>query len=370
MPDFGPRWKIESAIPVGRGGQCRAYLVRDAQGEPGKLFVAKILEGADDPGRRRRLENEIEVCKTFAHPNVVRFVDSGKTTNSRYPYMVTPYYENRSLADYWTKHETDSPVEILTFFAKICDGVAYVNDKGVVHRDLKPANIFIDENHQPVVGDFGICFREGGPRLTETMEVAAARWFGAPELRNGRVDNPTAAADVYSLGKLLYYLFTGDVYDREEVDYGGERSLARRLGESVPAHSFVDDLISASVRYNPSDRQLSAKTFVKAARDTIDRIEAGGHVLDLRLPQRCLFCAVGNYRVLEMPPDVEQRSSPTAGDVYLNMRNLTVNAMGSVMAGRGPGWPVPFYLICDHCGNVQRFQIDNLAPKATKNWKP
>jgi len=48
----------------------------------------------------------------------------------------------------------------------------------------------------------------------------------------------------------------------------------------LPAHSFADDLISAAVRYEPSDRQLSAKTFSKAARDTIARIELGGHVLD------------------------------------------------------------------------------------------
>jgi len=370
MPDFGPRWKLESATPIGRGGQSRAYLVRNAQTGSSEQFIAKVLDGIDDPVRRRRLENEIELCKGFDHPNVIRFVDAGETANSKYPYIVLPYYRNGALADYWSKHETDSPVEILSLFAKICDGVAYVNEKGVVHRDLKPANIFVDENHQPVVGDFGICFREGGSRLTETMEVAAARWFGAPELRNGRAGNPTAAADAYSLGKLLYYLFTGDVYDREEVDYGAERSLARRLGDSVPAHSFVDDLISASVRYEPSDRQLSAKTFAQAARATVARIEAGGHVLNLRLPQRCLFCGLGDYTVLEMPPHVERRTRPDEGDIYQNMRNRTVNTLGVAAAGPGPGSPVPLYLICGHCGNIQRFQIDNLAPAAAKRWKP
>jgi hypothetical protein len=68
--------------------------------------------------------------------------------------------------------------------------------------------------------------------LTETQEVATARWFGAPELRNGHLDNPTAAADIYSLGKLLYWLFTGRVYDRDEQEYETEdRKLSNVLAQ-------------------------------------------------------------------------------------------------------------------------------------------
>lgn len=86
------------------------------------------MNGVDDPARRKRLESEIEKCKGFDHPNVVRFVDAGYTTTSNYPFLVLPYYEHRSLEEYRTKLSSD-PIEILGFFAKICDGVTHVHEK-------------------------------------------------------------------------------------------------------------------------------------------------------------------------------------------------------------------------------------------------
>lgn len=377
MPNFGPRWQKVDTKSFERGGQCRAYLVRDAQDDRSGMYVAKVLDGSDEPNRRQRLLNEIERCREFDHPNVVRLVDSGETVKSGYPFLVLPYYEEGSVEVFRSKLQ--NPLETLSFFAEICEGVAYVHEKGIVHRDIKPANIFVARNRRPVVGDFGISYRDTGDRLTRTMEVVAARWFGAPELRNGYLENPTPAADVYSLGKLLYWLFTGCVYDREEQDYGTEeRRLVQFLDRSVPAYSFVDDLVEATVKHRPADRSMSAKEFGEAARRTIGRIQAGGHALDLRLPQRCLFCGTGEYQPLDPLPQIEQRLAPrdprivnpyAQPDIYKEMRDRAKSAFGSGGTGGGHGSLGPLFLICQHCGNVQEFRLD-LAPEAVKNWKP
>ena len=68
-------------------------------------------------------------------------------------------------------------------------GLLHSHSKGIVHRDIKPANIFLDADSGPVVGDFGLCFLLDGfvqddGHLTDTMEVAGSRWFGAPEARD------------------------------------------------------------------------------------------------------------------------------------------------------------------------------------------
>jgi serine/threonine protein kinase len=178
------------------------------------------------------MEEEIEVCRSFNHPNVIRLIDAGQTQNSQYPYFVMPFYARGSLKESGAPLSSP-PIEIFNSFARICDGVAHAHSKKIVHRDIKPANIFLDADGQPIVGDFGLCFRFDTDSLTETMEVAAARWFGAPELRNGHLEDPQPSADIYSLGKLLYWLFTGRVYDRDEQEYDRhDRKLPHVLAQS------------------------------------------------------------------------------------------------------------------------------------------
>jgi len=219
MPDFGSRWKLVEKDPLGGGGQGNAFLVSDLQDPAAPRCVAKVLKGAkltDQSPRWKRLEEEIEISKSFNHPNVIRVIDSGHTKGSDYPFFVMPFYSGGSLQN--GRAQFTSPVAWLNLFADICDGVAHIHSKDVVHRDIKPANVFLDAG-SAVVGDLGLCFRFDAESLTETMEVATARWFGAPELRNGHLEHPLPCADIYSLGKLLYWLFTGRVYDRDEQEY-------------------------------------------------------------------------------------------------------------------------------------------------------
>jgi serine/threonine protein kinase len=260
----------------------------------------------------------------------------------------------------------------------------------VVHRDLKPANIFM-QGSRPVVGDFGLCFRLDAESLTETMEVAAARWFGAPELRNGHEETPTPAADVYSLGKLLYWMFCGRVYDRDEQEYEvKERKLANILAQKAPdpatglsndrlihAGAFADDIVSQTVRYQPSQRLQDAGQLAVLVRQTLNRFDSGGRALDLSLPQRCLFCGKGQYKPVAVPPSFEIRNAPPdAGmlpshrhDVWNEMRNHTTVSLGVAFAGAGSHPQVPLNLVCDYCGNIQTFRWDHVFD-AQKRWKP
>jgi serine/threonine protein kinase len=299
-----------------------------------------------------------------------------------------PFYSGGSLQA--NRNRFTSPFEIFSLFTGICDGLVYVHEKSIVHRDLKPANILLDEHYRPVAGDFGLCFRLDAESLTETMEVATARWFGAPELRNGHLENPTFAADIYSLGKFLYWLFTGRVYDRDEQDYQrSDRKLSHVLAQQaintstgvvndrlIHAGALADEIISRTVRYEPTDRIQSAGQLASLVRVTMARWQAGGRALDLRLPQRCLFCGTGGYQPLAALPSIEQRLAPPdptvhpayGPDIYKNMRDRAASAFSSG-GGAGVGSIGPLFLICQHCGNVQQFRFD-LAPEAIKNWKP
>ena len=390
MPDFGSRWTLVEKDPLGEGGQGNAFLVSDIQDSTGLRYAAKVLKGArltDQSPRWKRLEEEIEISKSFNHPNVIRVIDSGHTMGSGYPFFVIPFYSGGSLHN--GRAQFNTPVALFNLFADICDGVAHVHSKNVVHRDLKPANIFLNAG-RAVVGDLGLSFRFDTESLTETMEVATARWFGAPELRNGHLEHPLPCADIYSLGKLLYWLFTGRVYDRDEQEYDiDERKLSHILSghgintttgvvddRLIHAGALADEIVSQTVRYQPADRIQTANELASRVRQLIARFESGGRALDLRLPQRCLFCGTGGYQPLEILPPIEQRLAPpdqtrlpsSWPDIYKKMRDKAATSFGSG-GGGGVGALGPLFLICQHCGNVQQFRFD-LAPDSIKRWKP
>src|ERR1700679_164767 len=158
-------------------------------------------EQARSPARRARFEQEIRALQKLNNLHVLRIEDYGEDANAA-PYLVTPFCPGGSLSRELLPLGT--VVETLRFFQGICEGVAAAHSASVIHRDLKPANIFLDQSRSAIVGDFGLCFLldetiEDDDRITETQEVATARWFGAPEARDGRLEDVTPAADVYPL---------------------------------------------------------------------------------------------------------------------------------------------------------------------------
>jgi serine/threonine protein kinase len=169
MPDFGPRWKHLAEPLVGKGGHSQVYPVSDSENPDGPRRAAKILNKGKltaESQEWKRLEEEIEISKTFDHPNVIRVIDSGYTPGSGYPFFVMPIYSSGSLKE--ARTQFNSPAKVFNLFADICEGVTYIHSKNVIHRDIKPANILIDVG-RGIVGDLGLCFRFDADSLTEPM---------------------------------------------------------------------------------------------------------------------------------------------------------------------------------------------------------
>lgn len=322
------KWDIERELS--QGGQANTFLVRDRTSPDGRLYVLKALK---NPKRLQRFADEVRAATRLDHPNIVRVVDADLIADR--PYLVTDYCEGGALDEADIKSR--SVLERLRMFLLICRAVAHAHDQRVIHRDLKPANIFLrGDRLTPVVGDFGICFlTEEGERFTAVDEVVGPRWYAAAELEDGRSDEVGTWSDVYSLGKMLYWMMAGRVFNREK-----HRHAAYDLTRGAESADifFVYDVLDAALVADHRRRLQTVHELARLAEVAMARIEAGAHVLDLNVPQKCDFCALGRYKHV---------ASTAVG-------NHTVKNFGLNPAGTCE-WLI---LACDHCGHVQMFRLD------------
>jgi len=174
---------------------------------------------ATDPAFRRQLGREARLPE-INHRNVVSILDSD-TRFADFPYVVMPLYMGGSLADLIAEHPTGLPLSRVNWaLVKILDGLSAAHNAGIVHRDLKPSNILLDEvSGEPVVADFGLCVVQQTSEIMRSMAqsislerdsahgIAGTLAYMAPEIRDGSAATP--AADVFSVGVLLFEMLTG-----------------------------------------------------------------------------------------------------------------------------------------------------------------
>jgi serine/threonine protein kinase len=103
------------------------------------------------------------------------------------------------------------------------------------------------------LSDFGICLIREAPRITETTEVVGPRAFMAPELEDGSRLDVTPAADVYSLGKVIYYMLSGGMtLPRERLN----EQQFRRIFDKGERYRLLELLLKDGLRHRPTDHDL------------------------------------------------------------------------------------------------------------------
>jgi serine/threonine protein kinase len=341
-------WEVVKDLS--QGGQAWTYLVKKVGGRDDELFVLKRLIKKRDPNRLKRFRQEIDAGLHLSHPNVLKVV--GHNMAHEDPYLVSEYCPGGSLAEARATDYSDG--ERLRMFLAVCHGVGHAHANGVIHRDLKPANIFLmSDLRTPVVGDFGLCLlADQEERMTEVNEAVGARWYMAPELEDGLNIEVGAEADVYSLGKILYWLISGgDMFSRERHRIS-KYDLTRDRKDA--AIFFIYDLLDGMIVADPEKRRFrNANDIAGAVETVVRRIEMNAHHIDLSVPQACIYCGVGFYqKVLDESPQ-KNRSGQ-----YPELERFGFRGIGK------SSWLI---LACDYCGNVQMFRRD--YAKNEEAWK-
>jgi eukaryotic-like serine/threonine-protein kinase len=199
----GGRYRIEDVL--GRGGMASVYLARDEELE--RSVAVKVLAEhlADQPDFHDRFLREARLAAQLSHPNVVQVFDVGEEDGS--PFIVMECVEGSTLADELQERGRLDPDEVVDLALQICGGLEHAHAAGLVHRDIKPQNLLLRPDGTVKIADFGIARAAETTRLTQMGSVMGTAAYLSPEQALG--EEVTAAADLYSLGCVLYELLTG-----------------------------------------------------------------------------------------------------------------------------------------------------------------
>jgi serine/threonine-protein kinase len=171
----------------------------------GQAIALKFLpdEAGRDEALLERFRNEVRIARRVSHPNVCRVYDVGEVDGQTF--FTMEYVDGEDLASLLRRIGRLPQDKALDIARQLCAGLAAAHNKGVLHRDLKPANIMLDGRGQVVITDFGLAGLADNIRGAEVRSGTPA--YMAPEQIAGK--EVSTRSDIYSLGLVLYEVFTG-----------------------------------------------------------------------------------------------------------------------------------------------------------------
>ena len=275
VPRLGSFGEYELLKELGRGGMgvvFKAIHARVGRIVALKMVVAGHLASAEE---LQRFQLEAQAAAGMSHPGIVPIFEVGE--HQGLPYFSMGLVEGSSLADRIAEGPMP-PLAAVRLLRKIVDAVCYAHSHGVIHRDLKPANILLAcgerpaagedtnslESGQPQITDFGLAKRIGvASHLTATGQILGTPSYMPPEQASGKVHEVGEAADIYSLGAILYAMLCGRppfVADNPvEVLLQVLESEPSRLAQFVPGvPRELEAICLKCLEKKPEDRYPSA----------------------------------------------------------------------------------------------------------------
>jgi tetratricopeptide (TPR) repeat protein/tRNA A-37 threonylcarbamoyl transferase component Bud32 len=267
---------------LGHGGMGVVFEAERADGAYAQRVAIKLVDGGwARPMLRERLAAERRFLAGLDHPGIARLIDGGETRNGN-PYLVMEFVDGTPITTYASASRLALPARLQLVIAAL-DAVQFAHERLIVHRDLKPSNVLVTTGGQVKLLDFGIAKAIAtGPGAAADATRIFTPAYASPEQMRG--EPATAAADVYSMGVLLYELIAGShpfQPQSEGADAWMEAALStraeapsRRLQRVDPraprVPSELDVIVLKAMARNVADRYRTARELAEDLRAYLD----------------------------------------------------------------------------------------------------
>jgi serine/threonine protein kinase len=246
---------------------------RAVQPQVGREVAVKVVRPslANDPEFIRRFEAEAQLVARLEHPHIVPLYDYWREPDGAF--LVMRFLRGGSLRDALARGKLDLD-DALGVVDHVGAALSSAHRQGVVHRDVKPANILFDEEGNAYLSDFGIARDVTAVRAAETRKAPdTSAYYLSPEEIRGEA--PTARADVYSLGLVLFEMLVGrhPFADLRPEDLLATHAAVPRL-RSVRADvpSGIDEVVRHATVEDADDRYPDASAFVAALAAAVESV--------------------------------------------------------------------------------------------------
>ncbi len=235
--------------PLGRGGMGEVYRADDLTlGQPVALkFLPTHV--ANDPDRLARFRKEVAAARQVSHPHVCRVYDIAEHEGQSF--LTMEFVDGEDLSSVLKRLGRMTEEKGIEIARQLCGAVAAVHDRGLLHRDLKPANVMLDGRGRVRLTDFGLA--AAAEDLSATEVRSGTPLYQAPEQLAGR--EVTVRSDLFSLGLVLYELFTGK---RAFADAGRGTPPSRPSSHVSNLTPAVERVILRCLEADPAHRPRSA----------------------------------------------------------------------------------------------------------------
>lgn len=212
-----------------------------------------------------RLKREAAIIAKLTHPHIVAVYDFAE--DDGIPYVVLQCIPGKTLKDVLSEGKL-SAAQILNIIRPIAEALAYAHEHGILHRDVKPSNILIDQESQVYLTDFGLA------RIARNSESTASQdmLIGSPQYlspEQAKSEDVGVATDIYSLGVVLYEMFTGRVPFQGDTPYA---TILAQISQPPPPPRSLDPNIRPTIEQvllkalakDPQQRYASVREMLKA----------------------------------------------------------------------------------------------------------
>ncbi|KAJ6648421.1 Serine/threonine-protein kinase polo [Pseudolycoriella hygida] len=286
----------------GKGGYAVCFKIKDTKTD--KIFAGKIVSKSlliKEHNQREKLTQEMMIHQTLDHKNIVKFLSFFEDAINIY--IVLELCENRSMMELHQRRRVITDYECRFYMYQILEGVKYLHENNIIHRDLKLGNLFLNDQLNVKIGDFGLATRiefDGERKKT----LCGTPNYVAPEVLTEI--GHSFEADIWSIGCVMYALLVG----RPPFETKTLRETYRKIkmcDYKMPkiVCPSATEMIIAMLQSNPQKRPCANKLL------HFDFIK--GHHIPSFLPSSCLTMAPRSHEVEGGEREIGHNRNPLMG---------------------------------------------------------